>query len=63
MHNIRLFISVFASMSTWMTTAEAYIDPGTGSLIWQMLLAIFFGLLFYVSRIKNWIMSKLGRRK
>ena len=28
MNNIRLFLAAFSTMFTWMTTAEAYIDPG-----------------------------------
>jgi hypothetical protein len=30
--------------------ADAYTDPGSGALIWQMLAAGFVGLLFYVRR-------------
>lgn len=63
MSKTRLFFAVFSSVCAWTAVAEAYVDPGTGSLIWQILLATFFGLLFYVSRIRCWIMSKLGRRK
>jgi hypothetical protein len=32
-------------------TAQAYIDPGTGTMIWQMLVAGFLGALFYLRRL------------
>jgi hypothetical protein len=30
----------------------AYVDPGSGQLIWQMLVAGLVGALFYVKRIR-----------
>ncbi len=33
-----------------MSLIFAYIDPGTGSLLWQSLTAAFIGGLFYVRR-------------
>ena len=36
-----------------------YTDPGYGTLIWQLLLAGFFGGMFYVRRVKDF----LSRRK
>lgn len=38
--------------------ARAYTDPGTGALIWQMLVAGFVGALFYVRRFVSWIKQK-----
>ena len=32
-------------------TAHAYIDPGTGALIWQAILVISVGLLFHFRRL------------
>jgi len=32
-------------------TAHAYIDPGTGALIWQAFLVILVGLLFHFRRL------------
>jgi hypothetical protein len=38
--------------------AQAYIDPGSTSLMWQLLTALFFGSLFYVKsiirRVRGW---------
>ena len=36
-----------------------YTDPGYGTLIWQLLLAGFFGGMFYFRRVKDF----LSRRK
>jgi hypothetical protein len=35
--------------------ASAYVDPGMGSLLWQMAAATVIGSLFYVRRIAGWI--------
>lgn len=34
--------------------AEAYMDPGTGALIWQTLLAAAVGFGFYFRRVLSW---------
>ena len=36
------------------TPVYAYTDPGSGTLIWQMLLAASFGVMFYLRRIMSW---------
>ena len=40
-----------------------YADPGSGAMIWQLLLAFFFGATFYFSRLKGWLRSRVGERK
>jgi len=35
----------------------AYIDPGTGALLWQTILAAFVGFLFYLKKTRRWIMG------
>jgi hypothetical protein len=37
--------------------AHAYIDPGSGAFVLQMLLAAFFGLCFYIGKTRNWIIG------
>lgn len=32
-----------------------YVDPGTGQLIWQMLVAMVVGILFYVKRFRDFL--------
>lgn len=36
-----------------------YADPGSGVLIWQLLLALFFGVTFYFSKLRHWAVAKL----
>lgn len=46
------------------TRAYAYADPGSGTLIWQMILAASFGVMFYARRIIGWFRSaKEGHKK
>jgi hypothetical protein len=40
--------------------ARAYTDPGTGALLWQMLVAMFAGLFFYARRITAWFRQRRG---
>jgi hypothetical protein len=35
----------------------AYIDPGTGLLAWQALVAAFLGTLFYLKRTRTWLVG------
>lgn len=39
--------------------ARAYVDPGTGSMLWQMAAAAVIGSLFYVKKILRWIKNLL----
>ena len=39
----------------------AYIDPGLGALLWQMIVAAFVGFLFYLKKTRRWIVG--GFRK
>jgi hypothetical protein len=38
--------------------AQAYTDPGSGVLIWQMLIAGFVGAMFYFRRFVSWIKGR-----
>ena len=38
--------------------ARAYTDPGSGALIWQMLVAGFVGVAFYFRRLASWLRGK-----
>jgi hypothetical protein len=35
-----------------------YADPGSGVLIWQLLLALFFGAAFYFTKLRQWATTK-----
>jgi hypothetical protein len=39
----------------------AYIDPGLGALIWQSIIGVFIGLLFYLRRTRKWLGRLMGR--
>ena len=38
--------------------ARAYTDPGSGALIWQMLVAGLVGAAFYVRKFTSWLRRK-----
>lgn len=38
-----------------------YVDPGSGLLVWQMIVAAALGALFYLKKTRLFI-GKLGRR-
>ena len=38
--------------------ARAYTDPGSGALIWQMLVAGLVGVAFYFRRLASWLKGK-----
>jgi hypothetical protein len=40
--------------------AHAYVDPGSGALIWQIAAATVVGSLFYVRRVVVWVKARLG---
>lgn len=40
--------------------ARAYTDPGSGALIWQMLVAGLVGVSFYFRRITAWFRNRKG---
>jgi hypothetical protein len=40
--------------------ARAYADPGSGALIWQMLVAGLVGVGFYFRRITAWFKNRKG---
>jgi len=37
--------------------ASAYVDPGSGAMLWQVAAAAVIGSLFYVKRAVAWISS------
>lgn len=40
--------------------SSAFVDPGTGSMLWQIAAAVVIGSLFYVRRAAGWIRSHPG---
>jgi hypothetical protein len=47
-----------------LTTKElhAYVDPGTGSMLWQALLAGALGAMFYLRKIVSWFRTHDKRK-
>jgi hypothetical protein len=42
--------------------ASAYVEPGSGALLWQMMVAGLVGGLFYFRRATRWFTSRLTGR-
>ena len=40
------------------TPAAAYTDPGSGAMLWQILVAGFVGVMFYGRKFTKWFRSK-----
>ena len=40
----------------------AYIDPGSGALLWQTIVAAFVGFLFYLKKTRRWIVADVFRK-
>ncbi|HZO84847.1 MAG TPA: hypothetical protein VFC26_06515 [Verrucomicrobiae bacterium] len=38
-----------------------YVDPGSGLLVWQLIVAAMVGTLFYLKRFRS-LVGKLGRK-
>jgi hypothetical protein len=43
--------------------AHAYVDPGSGAMLWQIAAAGVIGSLFYVRRAFTWVRDHLGMRE
>jgi len=39
----------------------AYVDPGSGMLAWQLVVAAFLGFVFYLKRVRAFF-GKIGRK-
>jgi hypothetical protein len=60
----RLDVPVLTLLALWAIEpgVHAYIDPGSGALIWQAIVAGFVGAAFYFRRFFSRIFSR-GRRE
>jgi hypothetical protein len=57
---LRAILLVALAMFATEREAHAYTDPGTGALIWQMLVAGLVGVSFYFRRITGWFKNRKG---
>jgi len=53
-----LFLFSFATESQ----AQAYTDPGTGALVWQMIAASVLTIPFYYRKVLDWIKKKVKKQ-
>ena len=49
MNNLK-YIAVLISIAVYPSVAYAYVDPGTGAYLLQLLIALFGAVVFYASR-------------
>ncbi len=63
-HARRLHVSVLAALAVWgaETQVLAYIDPGSGALLWQAIVAGFIGAGFYFRRFLGRFFSRDRRQ-
>ena len=54
-----MFLLALAMFAT-QREARAYTDPGSGALIWQMLVAGLVGVSFYFRRLTAWFKNRKG---
>jgi hypothetical protein len=59
MRSIKIFLLCLLIIGE--TNAHAYGDPGSGTLLFQLLLAASFGIMFYLRRIVAWTRGLLSR--
>jgi hypothetical protein len=53
-----LFVVSFATERE----ARAYVDPGSGALVWQLMVGGFVGFLFYFRRIGSWFKNRFKQK-
>jgi len=62
MRRDRVFLLCVAVLVVAETRAYAYTDPGSGALIWQMLVGASVGVMFYLRRIIGWARDLKSKR-
>ncbi len=64
---IKFFLVLVAFVALFPPRAHAYLDPGTGSYVIQVLAAVFFGGFFVIktwwTQIKHFITKLFGKDK
>ena len=56
----RLMWAVFLGVTFYGNNAWAYVDPGSGFMLWQLLISVLVGAVFYFRKA---IRSVIGLRK
>jgi hypothetical protein len=55
---LRTLLVCLALLVAMEREAQAYTDPGTGALLWQLLVAGLVGCLFYFRKITSWFKGR-----
>jgi hypothetical protein len=63
MRRERVFLLCVAVFVVAEARAYAYADPGSGALIWQILVGASIGVMFYLRAILRWIRGLKSNRK
>jgi hypothetical protein len=58
MRNLPCSLTLLSTLFLLPAAAGAYTDPGSGALLWQMLMAAFVGVMFSLRRMANWFRSR-----
>ena len=58
----RIAAVTLALLCSTARSADAYTDPGSGALLWQVGLAAIFGAMFYVRRAVMWVRALFSGR-
>jgi hypothetical protein len=45
----------------WCLPALAYADPGTGALLWQIMVAVLAGVMFKLRSIAQWFSKRRSK--
>jgi|YelNatPaOPRAMG01_1025707.scaffolds.fasta_scaffold148396_2 hypothetical protein len=59
---LRWWVTVLILVAACERPLAAYTDPGSGALLWQLIVAAFVGAMFYVRRIAHWIRNRYQHR-
>ena len=59
-YTFKVFLTWIAILLLTTSEAYAYVDPGSGALVWQLVLAAFFGAIFFIRRVKLWITATMS---
>ena len=54
-HRVLAGLSLLALLLAVPRPASAYVDPGSGAMVWQILAAMGLGLVFYLRRAGEWL--------
>ncbi len=60
---VRIFFFLLFIGLLFERQAKAYVDPGSGALIWQGIASAFVAFLFYARKLVKWTRHRNGREQ